>query len=372
MFDAFASAVSSIFNRRSSSLSVPILDGALKPNNLLEEAPVLVERTGLEDIVVGPDGGVYVACGHEVMRLASDGELQPVARYERDITALAVLPDGALAVGLGASIVLGLPNNRDRHVVVGDADGRALNAVTALHAAADGTLLVCDASATRPCAEWNYDLMEKGRTGRLIRYDPRTGKATTCATNLAYAFGAFVDRQGRTLVSESWRHQVDEVKGERPHPAIPALPGYPARLAAAEGGGFWLTIFACRTQLVEFVLHENDYRREMMHTIDPRYWVAPALSSGVDFREPLQTGGVKQMGILKPWAPPRSYGLVIRFNDDFIPTYSLHSRVGGRHHGIVAMAQRGDDLYVLSKGAGRILHLSASQIEAFKAVGNGA
>jgi hypothetical protein len=165
---------------------------------------------------------------------------------------------------------------------------------------------------------------------------------------------------------------VDQVEGGKTRPIIPALPGYPARIATAEGGGFWLTVFACRTQLVEFVLQETDYRREMMRTIDPRYWVAPALSSGIDFREPLQTGSVKQMGILKPWAPPRSYGLVIRFNDDFIPVYSLHSRVGGRHHGIVAVAQRDDDLYVLSKGAGRILKLSASRIEAVEAAEHGA
>ena len=41
-------------------------------------------------------------------------------------------------------------------------------------------------------------------------------------------------------------------------------------------------------------------------------------------------------------------------------------------HGIVAVAQCGDDLYVLSKGAGRILQLSASRIEAVEAAEHGA
>jgi hypothetical protein len=123
--------------------------------------------------------------------------------------------------------------------------------------------------------------------------------------------------------------------------------------------------------LVEFVLRENDYRREMMQTIDSRYWIAPALSSGDDFLEPLQGGSVKQMGILKPWAPPRSYGLIVKFDADFVPRFSLHSRVGGRNHGIVAVAQRDDDLFVLSKGAGRILRLSAARAEAHGAEGIG-
>lgn len=365
MFDVLTSAISSLVSRRGSSLSVPILDGALKPNNLLEDASVVAERNGLEDMVVGSDGEIYVACGRAVMKMSSKGELTPVATHDHAITALAVLPDGALAVALGTSVVI--DDGAGGHVVINHVDGRTLNAVTALHVAPDGSLLICDASATRPYSEWSHDLLEKGRSGRLIRYDRASGRTTTLASGLGYAFGALVDGEGRTLVSESWRHQVDAVKNGRTTPAIPALPGYPARISRAEGGGFWLALFSGRTQLVEFVLRESDYRREMMRTIEPRYWVAPALSSGVDFREPLQAGGVKQMGILKPWAPPRSYGLVVRFNEDFIPVYSLHSRVGGRHHGVVAVAQRGDDLFVLSKGAARILRLSVSEVEAEEA-----
>src|SRR3546814_20070608 len=99
----------------------------------------------------------------------------------------------------------------------------------------------------------------------------------------------------------------------------------------------------------------------MMKTVEPRYWVAPALSSGADFKEPLQGGSVRQMGILKPWAPPRSYGLLIRLGPDLRPCYSLHSRVGGKNHGIVAAVEHGDFLIVLSKGAGRILRLPRSE-----------
>ena len=124
MFDALTSAVSSAFNRRGSSLSVPILDGALKPNNLLEEAPVLVERKGLEDIAVSANGEIYVACGHDVMRLAPGGELRPIARHERDITALTILPDGVLAVGLGTSVIVGSPDgsSANKPVVVNHVD----------------------------------------------------------------------------------------------------------------------------------------------------------------------------------------------------------------------------------------------------------
>lgn len=61
------------------------------------------------------------------------------------------------------------------------------------------------------------------------------------------------------------------------------------------------------------------------------------------------------MGVLKPWAPPRSYGLVIRMDDTGRILSALHSRVDGQHHGIVAAAEAGGDLYCLSAGADAVL-----------------
>ena len=365
MFDAVSSVISSVFGR-GSSLSVPILDGALKPNNMIERATIFAERPNLEDLVLGPENALYAACGKDVLKLSEAGEFTIVARFDRPVSALAFMSGAELAVGLGNAVIVGAGTSAR---TIDSADGKAFVAVNALSATSDGGLLITDGSTTRPYAQWSHDLMEAGRTGRLLRYDNAAGRATTLASGLGYAFGAMVDGRGRTLVSESWRHRLSLVEGGRAREAVPALPGYPSRLAPTEDGGFWLTLFSCRTQLVEFVLQEDDYRREMMRTIDPRYWVAPALSSGDDYMEPLQGGSVKQMGILKPWAPPRSYGLAVRFDADFMPLYSVHSRTGGRNHGIVAAVQRGDDLFLLSKGAGRVLQLSASEIQSAWAKG---
>ena len=66
---------------------------------------------------------------------------------------------------------------------------------------------------------------------------------------------------------------------------------------------------------------------------------------------------------MKPWAPPRSYGLVVRLDTNLQPLYSLHSRVGGRNHGVVAAVEKGDDLFVLCKGAGRILRMPLAKLQ---------
>ena len=76
------------------------------------------------------------------------------------------------------------------------------------------------------------------------------------------------------------------------------------------------------------------------------------------FLEPMQGAQLKMMGVVRPWAPPHSYGLVIRLTAEGLVRYSLHSRFDGKHHGVVAAVECQGDLYELAKGCGRILRLS--------------
>ncbi|HKY92157.1 MAG TPA: hypothetical protein VJM11_14005, partial [Nevskiaceae bacterium] len=178
---------------------------------------------------------------------------------------------------------------------------------------------------------------------------------------LAWPSGLRVSADGRSLwISESWRHRLLRLSLEgdaAPMPLAGPFPGYPARLGSDPGGGAWLALFALRTQLVEFVLRERAYCDAMLASVDPRYWIAPSLRALGHYLEPLQGGGIKKLGLVKPWAPPRSYGLVIRLSPDGESLASLHSRAGGRHHGITAVQVRGDRLVIASKGHGLLLGL---------------
>ncbi|HQT77403.1 MAG TPA: hypothetical protein PLD10_10165, partial [Rhodopila sp.] len=68
-----------------------------------------------------------------------------------------------------------------------------------------------------------------------------------------------------------------------------------------------------------------------------------------------QFGSIKALGIEKPWAPPRSYGLIVRIDANGDPIESLHSRVGGRYHGITAVREVAQGLVIVSKGSGRVI-----------------
>ncbi|MBE7939705.1 MULTISPECIES: strictosidine synthase [Ramlibacter] len=353
MLSLFRQWADQVLGRGHAAITVPVMDGALKPNRALDEAQVLAAQAGLCDLA--SDGRrILVAAGPRVLEW--DGQaLQPLLEAEAPLTALALGHDGRLAIAVeGRSVQVLVPQGTAWTEVarLAQAGGGALVGVNALAWDSQGRLLATEGSRRYGPADWCQDLMSLGRSGRVLRWTPGTGGAEVLADRLAHAFGA-AEVDGRVWFSESWAHRVRETAG-----AVSAeLVGYPSRLAPAPGGGAWVSCFVCRSQLVEFVLREHAYRRRMLAEVDPRYWIAPALSSGHSFLEPLQGAGVKQMGVLKPWAPPRSYGLVLRLAPDGRITRSLHSQVDGRHHGISAVAQVGSALYAVSQGAGRLLRL---------------
>ncbi len=115
-------------------------------------------------------------------------------------------------------------------------------------------------------------------------------------------------------------------------------------------------MFAPRSQLVEFVLREPAYRKRMMAEVPKPYWVAPKLKSGRSYYEPLQGGGVKHLGLLKPWAPTMSFGMCVGLDAAFRPRLSLQSRADGRTHGVTAAASSmAGMVFVAARGDGVVV-----------------
>ncbi|MCG6206104.1 hypothetical protein LPW26_15750 [Rhodopseudomonas sp. HC1] len=343
--------------RGEGAITVPPFDGALKPNQALEHAETVAELPAAEDLAT--DGTVlYVADGDAVLRMEGD-KLTPVRRFEQPLTALCALPDGRLAVALAGREVRVFAPGDGADIVI---NGSGMTAVNALAPGRSGTLLATDGSTERAYAEWGRDLLSRGRSGRLLSIDLASRKVEVVASGLRYAFGAAASGDA-VLVSESWSHQLIAIGDGAAKPVLDHLPMYPSRLTPAPDGGFWLTAFTARTQLIEFVLREATYRRRMMAEIDPEFWIVPRLRAGQSFREPMQGAHLKTMGVIKPWAPPRSYGLVVRLGRDYAPLYSLHSRVDGSNHGVVAAVEIAGSLYVLAKGPGRLLRIKLSEVE---------
>ncbi len=346
------------------STAMPMMDGPLKPNRRLEDAvPIGEPLADCDDLVSLDDGSLLVSGGRTIHRLAAPDFVQRSAWCECTGSV------GALVAAGGKTIYAGIAGQgvvriEDGRVIatLGTADGKPLRCVTALALLPDGRIAIAEGSTVNDNDGWTRDLLEQRATGRVLVASPDLSKASVLAAELAWPAGLRI--QGDALwFSEAWRHRVQAMPlaGGAARTVVRNLPGYPGRMSPDASGDTWLAVFAVRTLLIEFVLREREYREAMLATVDPRYWIAPAYGTTGHHLEPLQGGAIKKLGIVKPWAPARSYGLVVRLSAQGEALDSLHSRSGGRHHGITAVRRDGDRLIVLSRGNGRVLACNAER-----------
>ena len=361
MFSAITRAVGgtldAFLGRGAYAVTVPAMDGPLQPNNDLEHARAALQVAAPDNLIL-VDGTIIFSSGSQLLELdAGAGTARTLADLGAEISALAALPDGGIALGLsnGEIVFRGGANDGASVVALGDYKGVCPTALLA-----DGeALVVAQGSALRGPGEWCRDLVERGASGSVWRLDPKNRAATCLGNGLAYPNGLAWDGDGGIVASESWRHRLVKLTrgGAKPGIVLEHLPGYPSRLAPTAGSGYWLTVFAPRSSLIEFVLRENEFKRRMMAEIPEEYWVAPRLASGRSFKEPMQNGAIKAMGILKPWAPTRSFGLLVRLDRGMSPIASHHSRSDGHRHGISSAVEIGGTVYIASKGSNEILAL---------------
>lgn len=347
--------------RQMDSDSTPVFDGVLRPNQELDLCRLLGRDLGCpDDVVVAEDGVPLISVDNRVVALSGHWfapQLECVGTFSGRCGALAILAGGALAVavdGEGIAIRGGSNDGRCFSTVA----GRALHCITA--AIVDGDrLIVAEGSATNNAEAWRRDMFEGNRSGRVVEIDLISGSSRVVASDLAWVSGVAVAPDGGIVISEAWKHRVALLPSpKRKSAAAPSyenIPAYPGRIVTAQGGGYWLSCFAARTQLVDFVMADKKFAQRMMREVDERYWIAPSLCAADHPFEPTQLGGIKQYGAKKPWAPPRSYGLVIRLGEDLSPLASLHSRVDGKRHGISGVATAASKLFVVSKGHGKVL-----------------
>lgn len=341
----------------------PVLDGPLRPNSRLEDCPVASAALPAPDaIALAVDGSVYVTSGAAVYRFADTTFSRPEQRatFDGPASALTANPAGGVVVGV-AGRGLAFVDGPDSGRLVKLEGSSGLACPTAILMLGMDEIYVCDGSRDNGPDRWAFDLMEKRRSGRLLRLDGSRNEAETLASGLAFPNGICLAQDGEALiVSEAWGHNLLRLaRGgplSAPEVVVQNLPGYPARIERW-GNGYVLAMFALRTQLVDFVLTEDAYRRKMIDRIDPAFWIVPALRSEGHYLEPVQGGGLRKHGSVKAWAPPRSYGLVIVLDADLEPEDSLHSRVGGTCHGITGLAVAADAVFAVSKGHDKILRV---------------
>ena len=344
--------------------AVPVLDGPFSPNSRLDSARPLgepIER--LHDFGLGPDDALYVSSGDRILRCTGQNfaDRSVFAQLPGQVGGLAWTPgDRLLACVSGVGLVaLSLSGQ-----TVGKLDavaGESVECPTAVTVAEDGTVFVCNGSRHNRPEDWLPDLIQQREpSGRLIACGADLAGARVIADRLAWPAGAAMASGGReVLVTESWSHRLSAFgrdSGTRRN-IVKNFAGYPARISADPAGGFWMAFVGMRTQLIEFILRERDFCEAMMASVPRELWIGPKVEGGFDYREPTQIGRIKKLGIQKPWAPPRSYGLVAKLDRDGDPIESFHSRVDGRLHGMTSVRRVGGRVLAASRGRDLLVEL---------------
>jgi hypothetical protein len=255
--------------------SVPMMDGPLRPNALLDAAPVALTLNDVDNVTPWRDR-LLCSTGREILHLAwTAGQLVITERraFETSVSFIAAEPSGGLAVGLDGKGVL-LVEGPHAGRMIAEIEGRPLLCPTAALFLTPDDLVIANGAADHPAAEWKRDLMERAQSGSIWSADLRHPDAgpELLAGGLAFPNGLAFASDKKLYASEAWLHRVVAFDGQRGAPPtvlLRDLPAYPGRIAPAPDGGFWLSLFAPRNQLVEFVLLENAYRRRMIDNIDP-------------------------------------------------------------------------------------------------------
>lgn len=352
MIGVLSRTFDNLLGRGEAAVTVPPLDGAMRPNRLLDTAPSRVPLPDVDCLAVHA-GALVASVGSGVHAALPDGSWMVRRSYGSPVVCIASVGADGLAIALddGSVLIEGGPFDGRRYRV-----DPAVRCITAI-AASGGALYLANGSAANAAGDWQRDLLERNASGSLWRLDLDGGGVTRIADGLAWPCGIAPDGSG-LVVSEAWRHRLVRLDagGRVDRVMLADLPGYPGRLSPS-ADGWWLSLFAPRSQLVEFVLRETVYRRRMMAEVPQPFWVAPKLRSGRSYYEPLQGGGVKHLGLLKPWAPTMSFGLCARLDASFQPRISLQSRADGATHGVTGVIEHGGEVIVAARGDGVVVRM---------------
>lgn len=346
--------------------AIPVLDGGFSPNRRLEDAEILADLPGADGLCVDAGGTVYASVGTRIVCLrGSDGSRgSTLVELEAPVGSLAAHPDGRILAAVAGRGVVAVGKDGTVLGRLERAEDAALACVTAIAVLPDGSVALTDGSRDNGADRWLHDLMAKRPgSGRLVLCGGDLSAPRVVRDGLSWPAGVVAGNGGTLLVAEAWTHRLLSIAADTGALTVVVknFAGYPGRIAPASAGGYWIAFFALRTQLTEFVLREDAFRMRMMETVPSDLWIGPTLGGHFDYREPTQIGRIKKLGIQKPWAPPRSYGFVGRIDDSGSALESLHSRVSGSLHGVTDAVEAGDRLLVLSKGHGKVASIDIAK-----------
>jgi hypothetical protein len=336
--------------------SLPPLEAGLRPNSLLDDATQLTPpgEYEVDDVLATSADRLWFTAGTALL-VWEKGDVRTLADVGGAAGALAPYGDGGVVVAVeGRGLVAVVPDGTARDLC---SDETVRRCVTDVAVRPDDGLVVTVGSTEVGGDGWARELVKGRATGRLVVVE--AGRASVAADGLAWAAGVAVEDDGSLLVSVGHAHRIERRAAGAPNrgrPVLDKLAFYPGRIRRG-AGGWWVAVPYLRNRATELVLSEPGMAEDMVRTVDEEQWLVPSLRRENIYLDPLQMGQLRVLGVLKPWAPPRSYGLVFLFDSEGRVVESHHSRADGNRHGITGVSEADGRVVVAGKGCRSLLEL---------------
>ncbi|SCL71629.1 SMP-30/gluconolactonase/LRE family protein [Micromonospora peucetia] len=242
----------------------PPLDGPWAPADRRLDAVQLLPLpdgvSGPEDVVVDPSGRAI--SGTEDGRLWWWPVDAPPGTRPRPFADTGGRPLGVEIDPLDGSLVV-CDAYRGLLRVTGDGAVRELGGLGArahladnATVAHDGTVYFTDSSDRFPLSHWKRDLLEHRPNGRVLAYDPRSGRTDVVCAGLYFPNGiALTPDESALMLAETATHRL--VRVTLPDGAVTVLadlPAYPDNLTPVGDGTYWIAFPSPRVPVVERLL----------------------------------------------------------------------------------------------------------------------
>ncbi|WP_259753724.1 SMP-30/gluconolactonase/LRE family protein [Pseudomonas sp. GCEP-101] len=229
----------------------PAMTGVLEPNDTLMKAELLAQGqiVGPEDTAVDSQGRVFAGLDDgRIVRIGAEGKAETFAQTGGRPLGLAFDKSGNLIVADAWKGLLEINPQGKIRVLTDSADGIPFAFTDDLDIASDGRIYFSDASSRFHQPDYILDLLEARPHGRLLRYDPATGKTETLLKDLYFANGvALSQHEDFVLVNETYRYRITRYwltgdKAGQHDVFVDNLPGLPDNLAGDRSGTFWVAL----------------------------------------------------------------------------------------------------------------------------------
>ena len=165
-------------------------------------------------------------------------------------------------------------------------DDSRLRLADDLDIADDGRIFFSEATVRFEMHEWATDGLEARGNGRIICYDPNTGKTHTVIRDLIFPNGVCIasDRQS-FLFAETWncsvkRHWFDGPKSGQTEIVLDNLPGFPDNINNSSDGNYWMSLVGMRCPALDLAWKMPGFRNRMAKRVPRDEWLFPNINTG--------------------------------------------------------------------------------------------